>query len=83
MKFLAWVDRLFNSHKLMRRLMVVWACWLISLVVMRVTTPEVLDKISAPVASIVAGVIGILTTVIGLYQWSRKMEEKDDAPNDS
>jgi uncharacterized membrane protein HdeD (DUF308 family) len=77
------IANFFNKHKGARRLTLVWACWLISVVVLRVTQPEVLDKISAPVASVVAGVIGILATVIAFYQTSRHKEENKNADLDS
>lgn len=68
---------LFEKHKLMRRLMLVWACALITVVVLRVTRPEVLTDVSASVATVVTAVIGILTTVIGFYQWTRHKEGSD------
>lgn len=73
---MTWIDRLWNEHKFARRAVLVWACWLITVVVLRVTKPEVLGHISAPVASVVAAVIGILATVIAFYQWSRQNEDK-------
>jgi hypothetical protein len=68
-------DKLFNEHKLARRLLLLWACWLITVVVLRATDLAVIDKITGPAATIVTGVIGILTIVISLYQWSRQREE--------
>jgi hypothetical protein len=68
---MGWVARLFNEHLLVRRLTLVWACWLITVVVLRVTEPAVLEKITASVASVVAAVIGILATVIAFYQHHR------------
>lgn len=67
-------ERLINKHKFIRRAALVWACWLITVVVLRVTEPEVLPMINAAVATIVTAVIGILTAVIGFYQWSRHKE---------
>lgn len=69
------IERLFNRHRLVRRLALLWACWLITVTVMRVTAIEALPLVTAPVASVVAAVIGLLSVVIGLYQWSR---HKDD-----
>lgn len=65
----AWVDRLFNKHKLVRRGLVIWAVWLITVVVLRVV--DKITEVNSSVQFIVLGVIGILTTVIGFYQWSR------------
>jgi hypothetical protein len=74
-----WLDRLANSHKLFRRLLLMWACWLVTVVSLRATMPEALTDMSGPAASVVIGVIGILTTVIGLYQW---MRQRDDSSAD-
>ncbi len=72
--------RLFNEHKLTRRLTLLWACWLITVVVLRVTDPSVLEIINGPVATVVSAVIGILATVIAFYQWGR---QKDDSNTSS
>lgn len=74
--------RLFNVHKFVRRATLAWACWLITVVVLRVTEPEVLEHVDAGVATVVTAVIGILATVIGFYQWSRSREDKDDSVPD-
>jgi len=66
---------LFERHKLVRRLALAWSVWLISVVVLRVTEPEVITSIGAAGATIVTGVIGILTVVIGLYQQHRHNED--------
>lgn len=71
----SWIERLIEQHKLVRRLTLAWACVLITLVVLRVTTPEALPHVTAAVASVVVAVIGILTTVIGLYQWHRHRDD--------
>lgn len=63
-----------NEHKLIRRLALIWACWLITVVVLRVTEPSVLEKVNSSTATIVVAVIGILATVIAFYQWSRHKE---------
>jgi len=75
-----WFDRFFNKNKGMRRIVVVWAMWLITVVILRVTEMEALAKITAPVASVVASVIGILATAIAFYKWSRG--KQDDTGND-
>lgn len=77
----ATIHKLFNTHKLTRRLVLLWACWLITVVVLRVTNPEVLEHVNGATATIVTGVIGILTTVIAFYQWSRQREEENDRKN--
>ena len=73
--FSAWAERLFERHKLVRRVALFWAIWLITVVILRVTEPNVILGISAAGATIVTGVIGILATVIGFYQWYRQHEE--------
>lgn len=58
-----------NRHRVLPRLVLIWACVLISVVVLRVTEPEVVTAIGgAAVATIVTGVIGILATVVTLYR---------------
>lgn len=69
------IERLFNEHKFARRFALFWAIWLITLVVLRVT--EKVTEINGHVATIVLGVIGILATVIGFYQWSRQNDDED------
>jgi len=71
------VKALFEDHKLVRRLTLGWAVWLISVVVLRVTEPEILPIVNGHILAIVTAVIGILTTVIGFYQWSRHKEKTD------
>lgn len=68
-------DDLFNKHKFARRAALFWAMCLITVVVMRVTEPEIITKINASGATIVTAVIGILATVVGFYQWSRKLDD--------
>jgi hypothetical protein len=68
---------LVEKHRLVRRLLLVWAAWLITVVVLRVTEPEVLEHVNGPVATVVTGVLGILATVIAFYQWSRQRDSKD------
>lgn len=70
---------LFEEYKFARRASLAWACWLITVVVLRVTEAPIITEMSTSGATIVTAVIGILATVIGFYQWSRK---KDDEEND-
>jgi small neutral amino acid transporter SnatA (MarC family) len=77
----SWIDRLFNKHKMVRRLIIFWVCWIITVTVLRVTEAEVITKISAAGATVVTAVIGLLATVIAFYQWSRNKDDAD--PDDS
>ena len=69
------IDRLFERHKFVRRFAMFWAIWLITVVILRVTEPEIITGIGAAGATIVTGVIGILATVIGFYQWYRQQDK--------
>lgn len=68
-------DDLFNKHKFARRAALFWAMYLITVVVLRVTEPEIITKITGAGATIVTAVIGMLSTVIVFYQNSRKADE--------
>jgi uncharacterized membrane protein YfcA len=68
------ISEAFENHKLARRLCLAWACGLITVVCLRVTSPDLFPTISAASATVVTAVIGILTTVIGLYQHGRQKE---------
>lgn len=69
------IENFFNKHKGARRSLLFWAMWLISVVVLRATEPEVITNISAPGGTVVAAVIGLLATVLGFYQWSRSRDD--------
>lgn len=66
------ITDLFEKHKLIRRLLVIWAIVMITIVIFWVF--DDVTKITAPVASSLGLVIGILATVIGFYQWSRNKD---------
>lgn len=66
---------LVEKRKLFRRLALLWAMWLITVVVLRVTRPEVLPLVKAAVATIVTSVIGLLSVVIGFYLKTRAKED--------
>ena len=71
-----------EEHKLIRRLTHAWACWLITVVVLRVTEPDVLQHVTGAVATVVTGVLGLLTTVITFYQWTRHKDNDDGSDID-
>lgn len=60
----------FPNNKFFRRIALVWAMLVISWTIWRVFGPDSPD-ISAGTAAALATVVGILTVVIGFYQWSR------------
>lgn len=66
----AWLDALCNRHRLFRRLALIWACWLITWAVQRAFSDNP-PTISTGTAAALASVCGLLTVVVGLYQWSR------------
>ena len=70
------LERLANKQRLFRRLVLFWACWLITVVALRATDPDVLKTVTTAGGVIVTGVVGILTTVIGFYQWHRQQDDK-------
>lgn len=69
-----WLDRQINQHRLVRRALLVWACAVITWVIIRVFTSP--PDISGGTAAALATVVGILTAVIGFYQWSRAKEDE-------
>ena len=68
-----WIDDLFNKHKLVRRMTVIWAVTLVTIVVMIAMTNMAL--ITAPVATVVGSVIGLVATVLGFYMKGRQMDK--------
>jgi predicted histidine transporter YuiF (NhaC family) len=59
--------------------MVFWAMSLITWVVLRVFTD--LDKISTNVVTALSIVVGLLTTVIGFYNYQRKLDKEQKDAN--
>lgn len=70
-----WLSDLFEKHKFVRRATLAWACWLITVVVLRVTEPEIITTVGAAGATVFSAVVGILSAVIGFYQHHRHKEE--------
>lgn len=64
-----------DKHKVIRRLALVWACAIITIVLLRVTEPEIITNIGAAGATIVTAVIGMLATILGLYQHQRGKQD--------
>jgi uncharacterized membrane protein HdeD (DUF308 family) len=72
---LDFVERLFNEHKLVRRLLLLWVVWFITKTIDQFFA---LPEHAEHTASVVIAVVGLLTIVIGLYQWDRA-RDKDDS----
>lgn len=77
----ATVTVLFEEHKLARRTALFWCLWLTTVVVLRVTDPEVIVQLGgASAATIVGGVLGLLGTVTAFYLKSREREDRKNGP---
>lgn len=68
-----WFDRQANRNRLFRRAMLVWAAALITWVIWVVFTNP--PDIPGGTVGALTAVIGVLTSVIGFYQWSRAAED--------
>lgn len=75
----AFLHKLFNEQKFVRRATLAWAVWLITTVALRMTAPTVVEKFADAAANVAVAVIGLLAVVISFYQWSRSREDKKDA----
>lgn len=73
-----WIE----NHKLIRRLALLWAISLITYVTISVMQPEIITVISGAGASVVVAVIGILQTVVALYQTGRSKEDANAQDSD-
>ena len=69
-----WVEALFEEHKLVRRLLVLWALWLITYVVLDAV--EKVDKIDGSAAAMISTIVGILATVTAFYIRSRELDDR-------
>lgn len=76
------LDALFNRHKFVRRFGMFWAWWIITVVLLRATEPSTLAEITPAAATVVTATIGVLATVIGLYNRSRDREESAHGTDD-
>lgn len=71
------IKKLFEEYKFARRFSLFWCLGMITFVIMKVVTPEILINISAGGATVVTSIIAILSTVIGFYQWHRSEDDKN------
>ena len=70
-----WLDQQINGNKLIRRTVLATVLVLISITVLRATTPEVLTQATTAGGVIVTGILGLLTVGIKFYFDSRKADE--------
>ena len=75
LKMLDWVHRQFEQNKLARRLIMVWICVMVSIVLLRAT--ENMALVTAAVASLVGSVTLILSVPLAFYFKIRKEEDKE------
>jgi hypothetical protein len=66
-----WIVQTLASRMLFRRLLLLWAMCLTTLVILRVTEVQVLTGATAGGATIAVSAIGILATICMLYQYLR------------
>lgn len=71
-----WIKDLADHRMLFRRIVLLWAMTVITYVIYIVADHNLLIQIGAAGATIVTGIIGILTTVISFYQWHRTQDDK-------
>lgn len=67
--FLAFMDRLFNDHRVVRRSLVFWAMGIITYTVYQFF--ENFTMYSDMHFAVIGGIFAFLTAVIALYQWDR------------
>ena len=68
------IEALFEDHKLVRRLLVIWAICLITYTVTKgVDMIQILDT---PASTFLIAIVGILATVTAFYIRSREMDDK-------
>ena len=69
-----WVECLFEEHKFVRRLLVLWAVWLITLLVLKLIS--LMTAIDMATGAVVTSIIGILATVLAFYIRSRELDQQ-------
>ena len=69
------IEALFTRHKFVRRVIVLWALWLITVVVLRFV--ELATSIDTATVTGVGTIVGILSTVLGFYIKSRELDSSD------
>lgn len=69
-------NRLISNQKLFRRVVLIWAMTILTVWSCFLMDVSLLVNIGAAGATVVTAVFGILTTVIGFYQWHRNKEDE-------
>ena len=73
------INRLMNNQKLFRRIVLIWAMTILNIWSCFLMDVSLLISIGAAGATVVTAVFGILTTVIGFYQWHRNKDDERQA----
>ena len=68
------IEALFEEHKLVRRLLVIWALWLITYVVLDAV--DKVKQIDGSAAAMISTIVGILATVTSFYIRSRELDDR-------
>lgn len=74
-KFGRAVESIFERHKFVRRIIVCWAIWLITVVVLKFTS--VMTQLDTATVAGVGSIVGILATVLAFYIKSRELDATD------
>lgn len=69
------LHKVFNEQKFFRRLILIWVLVILTHWSLFMMNEELLKTISPAGATVVTGIFGMLTTVIGFYQWHRKADD--------
>lgn len=75
----AMTNKLINEQKLFRRIILIWAMVILTIWSCFLMDVSLLVNIGAAGATVVTAVFGILTTVIGFYQWHRNKDDERQA----
>lgn len=74
------INRLFNEYRFVRRVLVVWALVMITLLIFKLL--DIMTVIDTPTAAVVGTIVGILATVTTFYIKSRELDAKREHERD-
>lgn len=77
--FSRFFSNMINNQKLFRRVVLIWAMTILTVWSCFLMDVSLLTNIGAAGATVVTAVFGILTTVIGFYQWHRNKDDERQA----